>query len=122
MTKLVTIGLIYVVTVVAIVWDIIVAVEPSPGDTISKVALEAFLKHPSSAFVVGGMVGHFSSTMGGHLPHWWMWMSIPILVVITMAIALMDFKGWIPEYLSVPIWFVLFGMVSTYFLWPQKEM
>jgi hypothetical protein len=115
-------SLIAAVTIVAIVWDIIVAIEPTPGDTISKVVLDMFSKHPSAAFVAGGLLGHFSSPLLNHLPVWWLSMSIPVLAVISVLVITVDVVGWMPEGLMIPVWSVLVGMLFAFFLWPQRVM
>jgi len=121
-TRLVTIGMVYAITAICIIWDIYAVIEPTPGDTFSKVALKAFTDHPSIAYLVGGVLGHFCSNLGNSMPVWWLWASLPALILTTAALILIDFKWGFPSWLCQPVWFLLVGQVLTFFLWPQKEM
>jgi hypothetical protein len=40
-------------------WDIFVAANSSPGDTISEVVLEVALRHPIVPFALGVLCGHW---------------------------------------------------------------
>lgn len=118
MTRAITFWFMVGISTVIVIYDVAIAIEKTPGDTVSKVAQALFLSHPSLAFAVGGMLGHFSSTMLDHLPQWWLWMSIPILISILGVLILLDVKGWLPDWPI--IWYILLGMWFTYFMWPQR--
>jgi len=57
-TKLVTVIVMVVAVIVLIVWDIVVAVNPTPGDTISEITLNFARNHPVVPFIVGIVCGH----------------------------------------------------------------
>lgn len=58
MTKKVTIGILIVAAAVLIAWDVYVAANPTPGDTISEITLGFAMRHPVLPFVVGVVCGH----------------------------------------------------------------
>lgn len=58
MNKWITIGVLAACAAVLIGWDIWVAVNDTPGDTISELALAFAGKHPILPFAVGVIVGH----------------------------------------------------------------
>jgi hypothetical protein len=47
-----------VVAVGLVLWDVFVAAEPTPGDTISEVMLRWALRHPVIPFAIGVVCGH----------------------------------------------------------------
>lgn len=58
MTRKITIGLLLVVAVLLIVWDVYVANNTPTGDTISEITLLAASKHPVIPFAFGVICGH----------------------------------------------------------------
>lgn len=63
MTRKITIAIIHAVTLGLVAYDIWVAVEPSPRDTLSKVGLDEMTKHPSIAVLAGVLIGHIAWPM-----------------------------------------------------------
>ena len=57
-TKTVTVLLLLVAVVILGGWDVVVAANARPGDTISEIVLEASLRRPIIPFVVGVVCGH----------------------------------------------------------------
>ena len=55
----ITIGILLVTGVIFIVWDLYVAANPTPGDTISEVILDFSRRHAMIPFVFGVLMGHF---------------------------------------------------------------
>lgn len=58
MNKWITIGVLLCCGVILISWDIYVAVNATPGDTISELALSFAGRHPILPFSLGVIVGH----------------------------------------------------------------
>jgi hypothetical protein len=57
-TRTATVWILIAITIVLIVWDIWVAVEPTDGDTISEVVLGWARRTPALPFAVGFLCGH----------------------------------------------------------------
>lgn len=117
MTKVITFWFMVSISSIIVLYDIAIAIESTPGDTISKVAQALFLSHPALAFVVGGMIGHFSSTLRDYFPSWWLWVSLPLLILIVGVLIFFDVKGWLPKWPA--IWYICIGMLVVHILWPQ---
>lgn len=58
MTKRITKVVMIATAALIILWDIYVAVEPTPGDTISEVLLGWAMQHPIIPFAIGVVCGH----------------------------------------------------------------
>lgn len=119
MTRKITIALIHVVTLGLVAYDIWVAIEPSPRDTLSKVGLDEMTRHPSIAVLVGILIGHIAWPMitygeGGA----WKW-TIPFLTAAWLVFVVCDFVGGVlPR--TAPISYLAVGVVLGHFLWAQK--
>lgn len=57
-TKKVTISLLVAAVLALIAWDVVVAMNPTPGDTISEITLAFAMRHPALPFAVGVVCGH----------------------------------------------------------------
>ncbi len=58
MSRRLTTAILVTIVLVAIVWDIVVAVNRTPGDTISELTLSWAHEHPVLPFCIGIVVGH----------------------------------------------------------------
>lgn len=58
MNKRITIGLLIVIMLVLIAWDVYVVFVPPAGDTISAVTLEFSQRHPALGVALGVLLGH----------------------------------------------------------------
>lgn len=58
MHRRLTIGILAAVTLLLVAWDVYVALEPVPGDTISEVILEAARRRVVVPFLAGVLCGH----------------------------------------------------------------
>lgn len=65
MTKIVTKVLMLSIAIVLIGWDIYVAANDIPGDTISELTLSWAFMHPVIPFAVGVLCGHLFWPQGG---------------------------------------------------------
>lgn len=57
-SRKITIGILVVITVLLIAWDIVVAANARSGDTISEVTLGFAMRHPVLPFAIGVICGH----------------------------------------------------------------
>jgi hypothetical protein len=57
-TKLITSIIMVAVIAVLIIWDVYVAANPVPGDTISEITLNFARRHPVIPFALGFVCGH----------------------------------------------------------------
>jgi hypothetical protein len=57
-TKYITTGIMVAAIVVLVIWDIYVATNPIPGDTISEITLNFARHHPVIPLIIGIIVGH----------------------------------------------------------------
>lgn len=117
MTRYLTIGIIHAVFFGLVAYDIWVAIEPSPRDTLSKVGLDEMTRHPSIAVLAGVVIGHIvwpMATYGG--PGIWKW-TVPFLAAIWIAFVVCDLVGCLPR--TVPISYFAVGFVLGHFLWSQ---
>lgn len=120
MTRLITIGLIWGILVLVVVWDIIAAIDPTPRDTFSQVSLEHFVKHPCIPFALGILMGHLSWPMD--YPdlriHYW-WYSLPVVILLVVVMVVLDMYEMIC-FRDLPVIVVLVGIAVGHFGWPQK--
>lgn len=118
MTRTITFWTCVSVTVLVVGYDIAIAIEPTPNDTVSKVLRQLFMDYPVIAFATGVLGGHISSTLRQMLPGWWYWMSLPILgVLVGVLVACSVLK--IAPWGRWPLVWVELGLVAGYILWPQ---
>lgn len=57
-TRKVTISILVAAVLALIAWDVVVAMNPTPGDTISEITLAFAMRHPALPFAVGVVCGH----------------------------------------------------------------
>jgi hypothetical protein len=58
MSQKITIAILLACAALLIGWDIYVAANPTPGDTISEITLAFAQKHPVLPFALGVIMGH----------------------------------------------------------------
>jgi hypothetical protein len=56
-TRTITLVLMFVAAAGLIAWDVVVATNRTPGDTISEVTLGFFMRHPIATFAIGLVLG-----------------------------------------------------------------
>lgn len=117
MTKKITIGLMWFGIALYTIWDIYAAIEPTPGDTISKVSLEYFYKHPIYPIVIGELIGHISCPINYTYEHYLYW-TIPVLVILNLAFLSLDLCGFLPR--VIPVVYIVFFIPVGAWLWPQR--
>ena len=106
------------VTAIVIVWDIIVAIEPTPGDTVSKVILRMSMDRPFVVQAAGFLCGHLFIPMRMTCSEADYWkVSLAIAGVLWAVITVLWHYKLLPRY-SVGEWFMMF-MVLGHFLFPQ---
>lgn len=121
-TKTATIVVIIVTTVLVVAWDIYVAVEPTPRDTISKVLLDATRQHPSMAIMIGILLGHLMWPMQiyAELAYWKI--SLPIASVVWLVFLVLDLTIRLPVSEATPMEYFVAGFYMGHFLWPQQAL
>lgn len=104
----------------AVVYNIVIKIESTARDTISKVILDSTTAYPSLSFTFGVMVGHWLWPMQGmgEEPYWKY--SLPLLIPIVLGLAAYDFLRGLPP--SLPIVYFLAGLFAGHYGWPQKEL
>ena len=115
MTRKITEWLIYIVFASLCVFDIIIAIEPSPRDTISKVMLDIFVEKPFLAYASGVLIGHITSMLPKPF-YGYYYYSIPALVLVSAAILLLSLKFDVER---VPVLWMFLGIFFGRYLWPQ---
>ena len=95
-------------------WDIIVATNDEPGDTISEIVLPFSTKHSSAPSALGVVLGHLFFPSRRESPSW----SIAALAVLGVAATLLDVFGMIPDITpGIPL---AVGAGLGHWLWPQR--
>lgn len=118
MTRTITVWFCVAVTLAVIVYDVVIAIEPTPGDTVSKVAQGIFKDYPVIAFAMGGLGGHVTSTLLQYLPSWWYYASLPMLGAVVIALGVLSAYRVVP----LPNWPAVWaqaGFAVAFVLWPQ---
>jgi hypothetical protein len=114
-TKYITKGLILTTILSWIVWDIYVAIEPTPGDTESETIRDWAWAHPAFPFAVGAIMGHFFwNREEGRFFSWSPW----LLGGLGLAAAVIDVVGLAPT--TTPVIPFLVGLPLGALLWPQR--
>lgn len=117
MTRYLTIGIVSAVFFALIAYDVWVAIEPSPRDTISKVGLDGMIAHPSIAILAGVMIGHIAwPSTYGEVAVWKY--TAPIAGALWIGAVVADLLGALPR--AAPISYLAAGVVIGHFLWAQK--
>jgi len=109
-----------------IAWDIVVAVNNAPGDTISEIVLSWAGRFCVVPFAAGTLMGHIFWTLEKKPSRW---LTIPILLVVTACLLVWDIvtvceisesicKVWLAKHPAV---LLLVGVVCGHFLWGQSE-
>lgn len=120
MTRKITIAIIEIVIILLVAWDIYVAIEPTPRDTISKIALDSVTKHPSIAVLIAIVMGHLfwpMAKMVGTETSYWKY-TVPILAALWIGSVVLDILGMLPR--VSPILYILIFVPLGHYLWPQK--
>lgn len=123
MTKRITAGVIIVSIVVLVGYDIIIIIESSPGDTISEILRDWAWKHPSVAFCLGVLCGHwfgnFDQLVEFRAKHEYSW---ALLGLMGVAWAASDFFNLFHVH---PFIAMLVGIPAGAVLWalePREEL
>ena len=115
-TKLITAIIVCAAIVGLIGWDIFVAANPVPGDTISEVFLAFTYKHPFASFAFGVLSGHLTWPRTTNSDH--KWTILVSLIAVAIATLVLDLSGILPKML--PIIPLLIGIPIGHLLWPQR--
>jgi len=110
-----------------IAWDVFVAVNDVPGDTISEIVLSWTGRFCVVPFAAGVLMGHIFWTLKKKPSRWF---TIPILLAVTALLLVWDIvtvlkiseslcKVWLANHPVVPL---LAGTVCGHFLWGQPQM
>ena len=115
----VTIAAILAAAAALIGWDVYAALSPGDGDTISEVSLAFARRHPSIAFLVGGLLGHLFWPLRDPPRRS---RTIPAMVVIALGVVLWDALGTagMPQLLRSPAAALVAGLPLGHFLWGQR--
>lgn len=108
MTRFWTIALLISSILSLIVWDIIVAVNTVPGDTISEIVLAFSERQPFLPFAVGFVCGHLFWSNRKRQETW-----VPIVAGVVSFLGSLFVPNVIPV---IPF---LVGLPLGHFLWPQ---
>ena len=116
MTKKITAGLIIAITAIAIIYDIVIVIEPTQGDTISEVILSFAYRHPFLPLAMGVLIGHLT---------WPRKYSDKKRIYFIIALAITGASVLVIDVLKVippikPVIAVIPGIILGHFLWPQK--
>lgn len=118
MTKRVTGGVIVISIVLLVGYDIVIAIENSPGDTLSEILRDWAWKHPSLAFGFGGLMGHwfgnFDQLVKFRAKFEYSWV---LLALIALGWAAADFFNVFHVH---PMIALLAGIPAGATLWAQK--
>lgn len=123
--KMTTLFIIAIGAVVWIGWDIIVAINDTPGDTISEIVLEFSIKWWILPWAFGVLIGHLFWP-GNHLKYFTYWGSKFVLIISGLVLLLLnaliiectDFEN--DGYLSIIM--VIVGILWGRALWPQERI
>lgn len=115
MTRYITTAIILITTGGLIAWDIFVAIEPTPHDTISEVVLSYLRRHPFIPLAMGVLVGHLSWPWSA-ASSFKLWLVLG-LCAAGVAFLVLDIIRLLPG--QWPIVYVLAGILLGHFLWPQ---
>jgi len=132
-TKLITIGVIAVVTALLIGYDIYILIEPTPGDTLSEVFLAWGERYPIVPWLWGGLVGHLFWPMlllgRNVLPVPFTAITVPFgdykpwalaaLILATVVLAVLSFTGILPT--MNPVIPLLAAIPAGHWGWPQTR-
>ena len=131
-TKSITAVIVIAATALLIGYDIFVAIEPTPGDTISAVLLNCAWSHSVIAWYWGGLSGHLFWPMTLHhkevapIPFApWMfpwrtykWVALAILILVTISLTVLDIAGKLPIH---PAALLVAGIPAGHLGWPQMK-
>jgi hypothetical protein len=132
-TQWLTLGVIIAATLGLIVYDVAVAIEPTPGDTISEILLSFGYRHPTIPWVWGGITGHLFwpmrllgkevtpipfSTLG---VRWqlYKWVALATLIALTLVLIGLEIGAILPA--VNPVIPLLLGISAGHFGWPQMK-
>lgn len=113
-------GLIVAVTIIAIGWDFVVALNGIPRDTISEVIKYWARQFPLIAYAWGVLGGHF----------FWVRRAGPIVEYGLPSYTLLAATAFLVVYIGIfikqtggvyyPYWFFVAGIFAGHFIWPQS--
>lgn len=110
-----------------IAWDVVVAVNDVPGDTISEIVLSWTGRFCVIPFAAGALMGHIFWTLKKKSSRW---ITIPMLFAVTACWLVWDIavvckisenicRNWLERHPIVPL---LVGTVCGHFLWGQPQI
>jgi peptidoglycan/LPS O-acetylase OafA/YrhL len=114
-SRRITIALVLATIAGLITWDVIAAVSPGDGDTISEVTLAFARRHPSVGFLIGGLLGHLFWPRKDPPPRS---LTIPALALVSAAWIACDMFQIVD--LPRPAIALLIGIPVGHLLWGQR--
>lgn len=131
MTRLITSIVVIVATAALVVYDIVIVIEPTPGDTISAVLLNWAHRYPVVSWLWGGLAGHLfwpmKTLQGNALPIpftattvnsvVYMWWALGALIAATVTLGVLSFTGILGG--MNPVIFLVAGIPAGHWGWPQ---
>ena len=131
-TKTITIIFVIAATAAIIGYDIFIAIEPTPGDTISAILLNIAGAHPVIAWFWGGLGGHLFWPMKLYgkavtpIPFmdwsvsWRTYRTVGliILILLTISLLVLDVAGKLPIH---PALLLVIGVPAWHWGWPQMK-
>lgn len=119
MTKAMTAIFMGIIMLVVLAWDVIVAIEPTPRDTVSKVFLDLSKSNMALPLAAGALMGHLTWAEKMSCSEFAYWrVSLPVLALAVIASVALDRLAHV--HISPSIAFLL-GYVLGHLLWPQAE-
>lgn len=102
-----------------IAYDLWAFFNSTPGDTLSRSALLFAQSHFTLPFMAGYLGGHLFWPRRQPLFGWEKKISVPVLLAITAAVAVIDVTGWLDGVYVLP-WMMPLGYPFGHWLWPQN--
>jgi hypothetical protein len=115
MTRKVTAALLVSAAALLIIWDVYVAVTPTPGDTISEIVLDFGRRYATLPLALGVVMGHVTWPVRSPLAGWTKGI---VLAGLGIASLIFDLHGHTS---IVPVVPFAFGVVVGHFVWGQRE-
>jgi len=129
-TKLLTTIIVIATIAGLIAYDIWVAIEPTPSDTISVIVLSFAMRHPFASFAAGILCGHlfwpmqlcdknvFPIPFVAVSVHWKTYQIVALVILLAAAVLLLvlDMAGKLTAH---PAAMLAGGVVAGHWGWPQ---
>lgn len=132
-TPIITTIIILAATLGLIGYDIWVAIESTPNDTISWIMLSNSLKHPIIAWLWGGLTGHLFWPMSRYgsnhiypIPFCdvdvsaktYRWVALSVLIVLTITLLVLDISSKLTIHPAIVL---VLAIPAGHFGWPQYK-